>query len=253
MQAPKTEEEFERLLREWQAGDRGSGARLIELTYADLRRLAHNVFRGEPSGHTLQPTAIANMACMKMLRCNPSRLNDRAHFFAIAAIQMKNILVDHLRSRPVDKRIGHRIPIEDLELPQSSGVVELLMLNEALHRLEGINPRATRIVEFRYIYGLSEKETAEALQISVTTLKRNWSFAKAFLADLLGGSDGRIAVTPTRSNSAAGPASTSNSGSNSGSTAYYANISDPSADAKYVAVPAEICLSPDDRPGRHRR
>lgn len=197
MQAPKTEEEFERLLREWQAGDRGAGARLIELTYADLRRLARNVFRGEPSGHTLQPTAIANMACMKLLRGDPSRLNDRAHFLAIAAIQMKNIIVDHLRSRPVDKRIGHRIPVDDLELPQSSGVIELLMLSESLHRLAEINPRAAQIVEFRYIYGLSEKETAEALEISVTTLKRDWSFAKGFLADLLGGADHRIVVKST--------------------------------------------------------
>jgi RNA polymerase sigma factor (TIGR02999 family) len=186
------EREFDSLLEAWGNGDHAAGERLVEIAYGELRRIARRIFRGESPGHTLQPTAIANLACMKMLRSDPSRFNDRDHFFSVAAIQMRNILIDHRRSRPVDKRIGKRIPVEEIELAEGSRLVDLLTLEQALTRLAEISPRASRIVRLRYICGLSEEETAEALDISVTTLKRDWKFAKGHLAAQLGGGRGRI-------------------------------------------------------------
>jgi RNA polymerase sigma factor (TIGR02999 family) len=190
--------DFESLLREWQTGNHDAGSRLIELVYLDLRRMARKSFQGGLADHTLQPTALANETCMRLLRFDPSRLNGKSHFYAIAAIQMKNILIDHLRRRPVDKRSGERIAIDEIELADDSRTVELLELEIAMSRLKEINLRAYNIVRLRYIVGLSEADTAEALGVCPSTLKRDWRFAKGLLADYLGGSTRRINIGSPR-------------------------------------------------------
>jgi len=195
---PPVESEFDDLFQQWRNGDRRAGSELIELVYGDLRRMARSVLRPGVPDNTLQPTAIANEACLKLLKCDPTRLNDRRHFYATAAVQMRNILVDYLRTRPVEKRVGQRIPIEEIDLPLRTSSVDLLELARAMKILRQISPRAHQVVELRYIAGLSEKESAEILEISVTTLKREWSFAKGVLANELGGARGRIEILPPR-------------------------------------------------------
>lgn len=199
-----TPEDFDKLFRMWQTGDEKAGSDLIVLVYSDLRRIARTILRPGTPDSTLQPTAIANEACIKLIRGDATRLNDRNHFFATATIQMRNILIDYLRTRPVEKRIGQRIPIEEIDLPLRTSSVDLLELEEAMRALYQVSQRAHQIVELRYIGGLSEKEVADALGLSVTTIKREWNFAKAMLAEQLGGTQGRIHIrTPRRQRQAA--------------------------------------------------
>lgn len=188
--------QIESLLQRWQGGDRETCSQLIELAYLDLRKQARKLFRSGLSDQTLQPTAIANEVCIRILNWDPSRFTDGAHFFASATIQMKNIYIDHLRRRPVEKRGGQRIPIEGLDLPYGPKIVDLLELDQAMSKLKRIHPRAHRIVELRFIAGLSEVETANATGVSVTTLKRDWKFAKGLLAEFLGGSVHQLDIGP---------------------------------------------------------
>ncbi|MFZ4985092.1 MAG: ECF-type sigma factor [Blastocatellia bacterium] len=191
--------EFDQLFQRWQGGEKDSVSRMIELAYGDLRRIARSVFRGEYTDNTLQPTAIAHEACLRILRCDPLRLADRNHFFAMAVILMRNSIIDHLRKRPVYKRGNVRIPIDEIELALGPRVVELIDIEFGLRALEKVSPRARRIVELRYIVGLNECETADLLGISVTTLKRDWNFAKGLMAEHLGGATQRLVIATSRS------------------------------------------------------
>ncbi len=186
--------EFNDLFLRWKEGDHLAAVQLVELVYLDLQILAHRLFRKDASGKTMQPTAITNEVCVKLLKLDPARLNDKAHFFATVAVQMRHIFIDHLRKLPAEKRAGRQIPIESIDLAIGSSTVDLLALDEALGRLKKVFPRAYMVVELRFIAGLSEREAAEAIGISVTTLKRDWNFAKAMLAEQLGGSSGKISI-----------------------------------------------------------
>ena len=186
--------EFDQRFSAWQGGDDQAASRVIELAYQELRQLARMVFGGQFQDNTLQPTAVAHEVCLKIMRCDPRRLADRNHFFATAVVQMRNFLIDYRRTRPVEKRIGQRISIDEIDLPGRENVVELIDLEAAMSLLGSISPRARQVVELRYIAGLNEKETAEVMGISTATLKRDWVFAKAMLAELLGGSRGKITV-----------------------------------------------------------
>lgn len=186
--------EFDQRFAAWQSGDSQAASRVIELAYQELRQLARMVFRGQYQDNTLQPTVVANEVCLKILRCDPRRLTDRNHFFATAVVQMRNFLIDYRRTRPVEKRIGQRVSVEEIDMPNRENIVELIDLEAAMKILESISPRARQIVELRYIVGLSECETAEAMELSVATIKRDWVFAKGMLAELLGGAQGKITV-----------------------------------------------------------
>jgi RNA polymerase sigma factor (TIGR02999 family) len=191
--------EFDQRFAAWQDGEDQEASRVIELAYRELRQIARMVFKGQYQDNTLQPTAIANEVCMKILRCGPRRLVDRNHFFATAVLQMRNFIIDYQRTRPVEKRIGQRVAVEEIDLPTRENIVELIDLEAAMKILGSISPRARQVVELRYIAGLSEWETAEALGLSVATIKRDWVFAKGMLAKLLGGSQGKITVRPPQS------------------------------------------------------
>lgn len=193
--------EFDLHFQRWRSGDKDSVSRIIELAYGDLRRIARLVFRGEYNDNTLQPTAIAHEACLRILRCDPSRLTDRNHFFATAVILMRNAIIDQLRARPIYKRTNVRIQIEEIELALGPRVVELIDIELGLRALEKVSPRARQIVELRYIVGLSERETAQLIGISVTTLKRDWNFAKGLMAEHLGGATQRLVVKNTQPSS----------------------------------------------------
>ncbi|HWC95428.1 MAG TPA: sigma-70 family RNA polymerase sigma factor [Candidatus Sulfopaludibacter sp.] len=165
------------------------GQQTVQLLYAELRRIASKLMAGEPANHTLQPTAVANEAYLKLVDERRQNWDSRTHFFAAAAQVMRHILVDYGRKKHALKRGGE---FQRVDLDQAAGVGiapddNLLALDEALQHLERRDPRQSRIVELRYFGGLTEDEVAGVLSISVRTVKREWGVARAWLyAELTG-------------------------------------------------------------------
>jgi RNA polymerase sigma factor (TIGR02999 family) len=181
------------LLLDWGRGDRSALDRLMPLVYTELRALAERSLRHEPSGHTLQGTALVHEAYLKLVDQRQVRWQDRAHFFAVAAQLMRRILVDHARRHGAAKRGRGRptLPLEEAEVPAApTPLIDWLALDEALDRLAALDARQARIVELRFFGGLTIEETAEVLQISQATVKNEWSLARAWLyRELLGAGD----------------------------------------------------------------
>jgi RNA polymerase sigma factor (TIGR02999 family) len=171
------------LLRDASQGHREALDRLIPLVYDELRRIAESHLRRERPGHTLSTTALVHEAYLKLVDVTELQWQDRAHFFAMAARQMRRILIDHARTRGRAKRGGGELNVPlDEAMHVSSGDSEgLLMLDAALVKLEALNERQCRVVECRCFVGLSVEETAEALGTSPTTVKRDWTLARAWL------------------------------------------------------------------------
>ncbi len=170
------------LLKALRRGDREAGEKLFPLVYAELHKLARGYMRRERQNHTLQPTALINEAYVRLAQASIDWQN-RAHFTAVAANAMRRILVDHARARAAAVR-GGGVQITEWNdnfafAPEKSS--ELLALDEALDRLEKINPRQAKIVELRYIGGLSFEEIAEVLALSSRTAKRDWAVARVWL------------------------------------------------------------------------
>jgi len=160
--------------------------------YDELRRLASSYLRRERDAQSMQPTALVHEVYLRMLRDKPMLFQDRAHFCAIAATAMRRILVERARARHALKRGGPapRVTLDESLAadPASAGGagVDVLALNQALERLEEMDPARARIVELRYFGGLSVEETASELDMSPATVKRHWSVARAWLARELG-------------------------------------------------------------------
>jgi RNA polymerase sigma factor (TIGR02999 family) len=161
---------------------------LLERVYTELRELAAQHLRRERRAHTLQPTALAHEAWIK-LEQGGARGTTRAELMALAAVAIRRILVDHARRRAADKRgRGERVMLEDRTAPGTPAAVDLLALDEALQRLHELDARQARIVELRFFAGLEVDEVARALGISPRTVAGDWAMAKAFLhAQLAGG------------------------------------------------------------------
>ena len=176
------------LIGELRHGNDAAREELVTLVYPELRRIAARYMRQERPGHTLRATGLVNEMYVRLFGTGAMDWQNRAHFFAAVAREMRHILVDYARARDAKKRPDHRLAISlsAVEVPADEGEEDLLALNEALSRLESIDPRASRVVELRYFTGLSERETAEALGVSIATLKRDWAFARAWLLDQLG-------------------------------------------------------------------
>ncbi len=176
-----------RLLDQWRQGDREAGDRLMELVYGELHRIAAREMRREHGEHTLQTTAIVHEAYLRICKSDPVDWKDRAHFYAVAAQQLRRVLVDHARRQHTEKRGGGVLPLSlwESDGPAIATDENVLAVNEALTRLETLDPRAAKVVELRFFGGLNEAETGEALGVSVATLKRDWDFAKAWLAGQL--------------------------------------------------------------------
>jgi len=170
------------LLRELQDGRKDAAEQLVPLVYEELRQRAAAFMRHERADHTLQATELVHEAYRRLVD-NPANINNKAHFFAIAARAMRRILVDHARARRAAKRGagGHKVPVDDVTLVTPEQSVEVLALNEALDKLAGVDEQQSRIVELRYFGGLSEEETAQVLGISSKTVQRDWKIAKAWL------------------------------------------------------------------------
>lgn len=172
------------MLHEWNDGNREALDTLLPVVYEELRRQAHRYIKRERKNHTLQTTALIHEAYLKLLEQRNVECESRTHFFAIAANLMRQILVDYARTRQSLKRGGaaDNLPLEEAILIAAQETdVDLLALDEALNCLAEMDERQSRIVELRYFSGLSIAETAEVLQISPTTVKRDWNVAKAFL------------------------------------------------------------------------
>jgi RNA polymerase sigma factor (TIGR02999 family) len=181
-----------RLLRRWSQGDREALDQLVPLMYAELRRLAHQRLRRESANRSVNTTGLIHDAYLKLVGVQSPQFRDRAHFLAMASRVMRRLLVDQARARRAAKRGGAAIPAElDEALYVSDSQAEAFpALDEALKRLEALDPRQCQIVEQRYFGGLSLEETAEAMGVSLATVKRELRFAHAWLAAELGGSPG---------------------------------------------------------------
>lgn len=173
-----------RMLQAWGDGDRSVGEQLLPAIYSELHRLASRAMRRESSPHTLQPTALINEAYLRLQDQQRVHWRSRAHFFGVAAQMMRRILVDHARSRLAEKRGGGErfITLDDRHgLPDDAGSVDVMELHDALERLAELDPLQARLVELRYFGGLSIEETADALEMSPATVKREWVIARAWL------------------------------------------------------------------------
>jgi RNA polymerase sigma factor (TIGR02999 family) len=177
------------LLAAWTNGDRAARDELLPVVYAELRRLAHHYMAGERQGHTLQTTALVHEAYIRLVDLDRMEWRDRAHFFAIAATLMRRVLVDSARQRLRDKRGGGAevTSLDAHEIFAATPSVDVVALDEALNELSAMDPQQSRIVELRFFGGLTIDETAEALDISPATVKRDWVSAKAWLYTHMGG------------------------------------------------------------------
>lgn len=176
-------------LRRAAEGDRTALDQVFELVYAELRRQAAGQLRAERAGHTLQPTALAHEAYLRMVGRGEFPWQNRAHFMAVAARAMRAILVDHARRRNALKRGGGVTPerVDTFVARDDGGAIRFDDLDAALHDLARLNERQARVVELRYFGGLNIEETAEVLGVSAMTVKRDWATARAWLYRELSG------------------------------------------------------------------
>ncbi len=172
------------LLARWRAGDQQCLDRLVPLVYDNLRRLAHYQLRQERPGHTLQTSALVHEAYIGLVREKNLNIRDRAHFFAICAHLMREILVQYARRKKAAKRNGgYKLPMEDAFAVLQSRSIDLVALDDALNELSKLDAQQSRIVELRFFSGLSIEETALVLGVSPATVKRHWSTARVWLHD----------------------------------------------------------------------
>src|SRR2546428_346306 len=189
--APISQQRVTELLVRWSQGDDAALAELTPLVYGELRRLAHRQMGGERPGHTLQTTALVNEAYLRLADQTKPRWQNRAHFFAVAARAMRQILVSYARSQQSQKRGGgaFKVDLDEAALVSPEESKEIVDLHEALEQLSALDSRKAQVVELKYFGGLKYDEMAEVLKISPVTVRRDWRFAKAWLYTQLHGVD----------------------------------------------------------------
>jgi len=176
-----------RLLEQARSGDSAALGRLLDVVYAELKRIAAARMRGERPDHTLQPTALVHEAFIRLIGSGTPGFEGRAHFLNAASTVMRRVLVDHARARNAAKRgSALRVTLDEALAAAPGPDVDMLALDDALERLAAAEPRWARVVELRFFGGLEVTEVAETLDISVATVKRDWQFARAWLARELG-------------------------------------------------------------------
>lgn len=177
--------EITHLLQGWQAGDRKALDALLPVVYKELRRLAHFQLRKERPNHTLQSAALVNEVYLRLVGLNAPQWEGRSHFFAIAAQQMRQILVDHARRHRARKRGGaaETLSLDDPEMLEwgKGRDVDVVALDDAMKTLATIDARKAQVVELRFFAGLNFEEAAEVLKVSSITVQRDWSTARAWL------------------------------------------------------------------------
>ena len=176
------------LLTELTGGNRHVLDRLMPAVYDELRLVAHRELRREAPGHTLSTTALVHETYLKLARSDSLSWKDRAHFFAVCAQAMRRILVDYAVARKRQKRGGtlSHVAIDDVVVAAQTRPDDVVQLDEALTRLQGLDDRQARVVECRFFAGMNVEETAEVLGLSPATVKRDWAVARAWLHRELG-------------------------------------------------------------------
>jgi len=171
------------LLQQWSQGDDAAVVELTPLVYEELRRLAHHFMEGQRPNHTLQTTALVNEAYLRLADQTNPRWQNRAHFFAVAARAMRQILVSYARTQQAQKRGGgaFKVDLDEAALVSPEESREIVELHEALEQLSALDSRKAQIVELKYFGGLNYDEIAEVLKISRITVRRDWEFAKVWL------------------------------------------------------------------------
>jgi len=177
----ETPGEVTQLFSRANGGDDQAREEAIGLVYRELHRLAARVIRGENAGHTLQATALVNEAYLRLFGGQPVKPNDSQHFFALAAQQMRRILVDHARAKHANKRGGIKISLDDVYQISNEPDAGLVEVDDALKELQELDPQAARVVELRFFGGYTDQETANILGVNVAKVRRDWEFARAWL------------------------------------------------------------------------
>lgn len=179
---PSSDGPVSQLLDKWQAGDRDALRALVPLVYPDLRRLAHRYLQKQRPDHTLQSTALVHEAYLRLAKHEKMRIENRAHFFAVLARMMRQILVDYARSQHAAKRdAGIKLVLDEAIAPSPIRQLSVVVLDDALQELSRLDSRQGQIVELRFFGGLSVEETALVLGVSPTTVKREWTAARLWL------------------------------------------------------------------------
>jgi RNA polymerase sigma factor (TIGR02999 family) len=180
---PGTPREVTRLLAAWSQGDPLALEKLTQLVYEELRRLAHRYMAQQRGDHTLQTTALVHEAYLRLAGQGEPHYQNRSHFLAVAARAMRQILVDHARSALRQKRGAgvERVELDEAAWVSAAPTREILDLNEALEKLATLDARKAQVVELRYFGGLKQEEIAEALNVSEVTVRRDWTFSRAWL------------------------------------------------------------------------
>jgi len=174
------------LLDRIKSGDDAATNELMSVAYEELRAIAGHIFKDQAGGHTLQPTALVNEACIKLLNSheagNAAEWNDRKHFFRVAAKAMRNLLTDHARAKKAERRGGAGIKVTlDGSEASKSNQVDLVELDETIARLAALDERLGRIFELRFLVGLSVERTAEIAEVSPRTVELDTQFIRAWL------------------------------------------------------------------------
>ncbi len=171
------------LLNAWGAGDQAAGNDLIAIVYKELRQIAGYYLQRERPDHTLQPTALVHELYIKLFCGEPVEWRNRGHFLAVAARQLRHIVVDYARGQHAQKRGGStpKVYLDDVPEVGFAADSRVVDLDEALARLEQLDSRAAKVIELRYFGGLSISETAETMDMSFATVKRDWEFARSWL------------------------------------------------------------------------
>lgn len=180
---PDPDGDVTRILSAASAGDASAADRLLPLVYSELRGLAAVYLRQESSGHTLPPTALVHEAYLRLVDQERATWRDRGHFFSVAALVMRRILVNHARDRGRLKRGGDRTrePIEEIVVAFESTAGDLVALDEALEKLRAVSERRARVVELRFFAGLTSAQIAEVTESSERSVERDWMTARAWL------------------------------------------------------------------------
>ena len=189
-EGPPGHDELSPLLDAWTRQDPEARERLVPLVYAELKRLAQHYMKGERPEHTLQPTALVNEVYLRLADIERMQWRDRAHFIATAATLMRRVLVDYARASARDKRGGSSsvTSLNEVNVAEPGRALDVVALDDALTTLARLDPRQSQVVELRYFGGLTVEETADALDLSPATVKREWTMAKAWLHHQLSGS-----------------------------------------------------------------
>lgn len=173
------------LLERIRGGDESATGELLGLTYNELRALAGHIWRDQAGDHTLQPTALVNEACMRLLNSTTNGWNDRKHFFRVAARAMRNLLTDHARASNAQRRGGKsvRVSLDSPEVPAAASDVDLVVLNDTLAKLSHMDERLGLVFELRFLLGLSVAQTAEIAEVSARSVNLDTQFIRAWLTN----------------------------------------------------------------------